>query len=115
VGHAGAPLVADAFDVVTAVAPYVPRDQLQFLPRDVQAYEPAAALDGGHDGLAVVRVVVADAARILHAGGVIVLELGGDQLGPATSVLTAAGFDDVEAVTDDDGDLRGVAATLTGR
>jgi release factor glutamine methyltransferase len=112
VGDVGAPLASGAFDVVTAVAPYVPTDRLAFLPRDVRAYEPIAALDGGDDGLAVLRRVIADTARILRAGGVVLLELGGDQLDPATDALHAAGFSGVEAWTDDEGDLRGVAARL---
>jgi release factor glutamine methyltransferase len=112
VGDVGSPLASAAFDVVTAVAPYVPTDKLAFLPRDVVEHEPLAALDGGDDGLAVVRLVIADAARILRAGGSVLLELGGDQLEPTSDALQAAGFVDLEAWTDDEGDLRGVAATL---
>jgi release factor glutamine methyltransferase len=113
VGDVGGPLASDMFDVVTAVAPYVPTDRLAFLPRDVRAYEPIAALDGGDDGLAIVRRVIADAARILCHGGAVLLELGGDQLGPATDALHAAGFTGVEGWVDDEGDLRGVEATLS--
>jgi release factor glutamine methyltransferase len=110
IGDVGAPLAADAFDVVTAVAPYVPTDRLPFLPRDVRAYEPIRALDGGDDGLAIVRRVITDAARILRADGTVLLEIGGDQLGPTSDTLRAAGFTHIEAWADDDGDLRGVAA-----
>jgi release factor glutamine methyltransferase len=110
VGDGGAPLAADAFHLVTAVAPYVPTDEVRFLPRDVIAHEPRAALDGGADGLAVVRTVVTDAARILRTGGSLMLEIGGDQLEVATDVLSASGFADIEPWTDDEGDLRGVAA-----
>jgi len=113
VGDAGAPLAAAAFHVVTAVAPYVPTDSFQLLARDVRAYEPRAALDGGGDGLDVVRAVIADGARILRVDGALLLELGGDQLEPATQALVGAGFDGIEPFTDDEGDLRGLAATLT--
>jgi len=112
VGDAGAPLAPAAFDVVTAVAPYVPTDHLQLLARDVRAYEPRMALDGGDDGLDVVRAVVADAARILRTGGALLLELGGDQLEPVIPALGAAGFGDLEPFTDEEGDLRGVAARM---
>jgi len=115
VGHAGTPLAADAFDVVTAVAPYVPTNHLPLLARDVRRYEPAAALDGGCDGLAVVRPVIADAARLLHLGGSLLLEIGGDQLDPVSTALTNAGFVDVDPWADEDGDLRGVAAVLATR
>lgn len=105
----------EAFDVVTAVAPYVPTDQLRLLPGDVLRYEPRRALDGGADGLDLVRRVVRAAARLLRTGGFLVTEVGGDQdevLGP---VLAAAGFGGGDWLVDEDGDLRGVTAQLSDR
>ena len=68
-GDLGTPLRAASFDVVTAVAPYVPTGSLRLLPADVQRHEPTRALDGGVDGLGVVARVIGDAARLLHPGG----------------------------------------------
>ena len=65
------------FDVVTAVAPYVPTGELRLLPADVQRYEPRLALDGGEDGLDVVRRIVAAAGRLLCPGGWLLTEVGG--------------------------------------
>lgn len=109
-GHLGAPLVASAFDVVTAVAPYVPTDDLRLLPRDVVAHEPRAALDGGPDGLTVVRGVVLDATRVLRHGGWLLTELGGDQDALLAGALDEAGFEAATSWVDEDGDLRGVMA-----
>ena len=106
------PLRARSFDVVTAVAPYVPTDDLGYLPVDVLRYEPRVALDGGDEGLALVRPVVAAAGRLLRPGGWLLTEVGGEQdsaLGPA---VAAAGFDSTTWWRDEDGDLRGVAAQL---
>jgi release factor glutamine methyltransferase len=97
-------------DVVTAVAPYVPTVELAHLPRDVTEHEPRLALDGGSDGLDVVRRVVAAAARLLRPGGSLLVELGGEQDVALAPALAAAGFADVEPWHDDDGDLRGLAA-----
>ena len=108
----GAALRVDAFDVVSAVAPYVPTAAIGFLPADVQRFEPRRALDGGGDGLDLLRRLVHRAAALLRPGGWLVTELGGDQdreLGPE---LAAAGFGPAEAWHDGDGDLRGVAARL---
>jgi release factor glutamine methyltransferase len=113
VGDLGAPLASDSFDLVTAVAPYVPTGALAFLPRDVTDHEPRAALDGGADGLHVVRRAIADAARLLRVGGSIVLEIGGDQLDPTTAALADAGFAEIEPWSDGEGDLRGIAAVHT--
>ena len=104
------PLPADGrFDVVTAVAPYVPTEDLDLLPADVQRYEPRIALDGGADGLDLVRRVIGAARRLLAPGGWLLVEVGGDQdqrLGPAL----ATGFGRAIVWHDDDGDLRGLAA-----
>jgi release factor glutamine methyltransferase len=98
-----------SFDVVTAVAPYVPSDEIRLLPADVQRYEPRLALDGGPDGLDLVRRVIDVGTRRLRSGGWLLIEVGGDQdetLGPGL----APAFETITAWFDDDGDLRGIAA-----
>jgi release factor glutamine methyltransferase len=113
VGDAGRPpLRPRTCDVVTAVAPYVPTGAIPFLPADVQRYEPRIALDGGDDGLDLVRRVARAAAGLLRPGGWLVAEVGGEQdraLGP---VLTALGFAPAAPWYDEDGDLRGLAVRL---
>jgi release factor glutamine methyltransferase len=98
--------------LVTAVAPYVPTAAIALLPADVQRYEPLRALDGGPDGLDLVRRVVAAAARLLRPGGWLVTEVGGDQDEALAPALSTAGFATVIPWRDDDGDLRGIAARL---
>jgi release factor glutamine methyltransferase len=113
VGDLAGPIGASgSFDVVTAVAPYVPTGELRLLPTDVQRHEPAVALDGGDDGLDLVRRVVIAAARLLRPEGRLLIEVGGDQDVALSGTFTAAGFPAVEPWWDDDGDLRGVAAGL---
>jgi release factor glutamine methyltransferase len=62
------------FDVVAANPPYVPSGELPGLAREV-AREPALALDGGADGLAVARRIAAEAPRFLKPGGALVIEM----------------------------------------
>lgn len=107
-------LAGAAFDVVTAVAPYVPTGALHLLPADVQRYEPARALDGGRDGLDVVRRVVEGAARLLRPGGWLLAEIGGSQDLACAPILDQAGFATPLFWHDEDGDLRGLAARLVG-
>lgn len=64
-------------DVLTANVPYVPTRALPFVPHDG---EPAAALDGGADGLDWTRRVVAIAPRWLRPGGVLLTECAADQV-----------------------------------
>jgi release factor glutamine methyltransferase len=96
--------------VVTAVAPYVPTGQLELLPADVVAHEPLSALDGGRDGLAVVRRVVEAAATLLRPGGWLLLELGGTQDREVAPTLRAHGFASPASWHDGEGDLRGIVA-----
>ena len=114
VADLGQPLRPKAFGVVTAVAPYVPTGGLRLLPADVQRYEPRLALDGGNDGLDLVRRIVVSAAQLLRPGGWLLIELGADQDQALSPTLAASGFDSATTWFDDDGDLRGLAAHATG-
>ena len=67
-------------DVLTANVPYVPTGALALLPRDVRDHEPVLALDGGADGLDLVRRVLAAAPRWLRpVSGRVLVEIGPDQ------------------------------------
>src|SRR5213079_1496457 len=66
-------------DVVVGVVPYVPTPDLPLLQRDTFAFESPLSYDGGRDGTAILRRVLADGPRFLRRGGALLLELGGDQ------------------------------------
>ncbi len=99
-------------DVLTGVVPYVPTDSLRLLPRDVQAFEPRLALDGGVDGTDLLVEVVRRSARWLSPGGWLLLELGGDQAEPIGRLLHEFGFMGLDVVADEDGDPRAICAHL---
>jgi release factor glutamine methyltransferase len=108
----GEALRPNAFDVVSAVAPYVPTSELPLLPSDVVRYEPIRALDGGDGGVEVLRRLVPSAGRILRHGAWLLTEIGGFQDEVLEPLLRTSGFTEVETWSDDAGDLRGVAARL---
>jgi release factor glutamine methyltransferase len=110
IGSLDHPFRSGAFDVVTCVAPYVPTGDLRYLATDVLRHEPRRALDGGHDGLDVVRDVVAGAGRLLRCDGWVVLALGGRQDRDLAPTLAAHGFEEASPWWDEDGDLRGLVA-----
>lgn len=95
-------------DVVTAVVPYVPTDELRLLPRDVTAFEPRVALDGGSDGTAFLDQAAREATSLLRPGGSLLLELGGDQAELLRPVLEENGYGEIEMLVDDEGDTRAV-------
>lgn len=99
-GDLYAPLPAGArFDVIVSNPPYVPTGELAGLMREVQR-EPRLALDGGPDGLEVLRRVVAEAPRWLAPGGALLLEMHESHLEPLPALCRAAGFASAEAVRD---------------
>ncbi|WP_062467569.1 putative protein N(5)-glutamine methyltransferase [Demequina maris] len=61
-------------DVVASCPPYVPTAQIPLMPREARDHEPARALDGGADGAALQRGVLAASSRLLRPGGVAVVE-----------------------------------------
>lgn len=97
-------------DVMTAVVPYVPSEELHLLPRDVRSHEPSAALDGGPGGTAVLVRAARAAGRMLALGGAVLLELGGDQADEVSAALSGAGLDGVRVFRDDDGRDRAIEA-----
>ncbi|MDQ1632911.1 MAG: release factor glutamine methyltransferase [Frankiaceae bacterium] len=99
-------------DVVVGVLPYVPSDELALLQRDTFAFETTLPYDGGPDGAAIVRRALAAAPDWLRRGGALLLEVGGDQPGALRDDLARLGYADVAVLTDDDGDVRGIEATL---
>ena len=108
------PGLAGSVDVLVGVLPYVPVDALHLLPRDVRAFEPRRALDGGDRGLSLLSTAVARSPRWVRPGGWLLLELGGDQAAAVTDLLEDAGYGRIEVLEDDDGDLRGIAGRRQG-
>lgn len=99
-------------DVMSSVVPYVPTDSLHLLPRDVRAFEPRLALDGGAGGTEVLLEVIRRSGRWLRPGGWLLLELGGEQAGPAGGFLAELGFGEIDVSTDEEGDPRSISARL---
>ena len=102
------PALHGAVDVITAVVPYVPTDELEFLPRDVVAFEPRRALDGGSEGVEVLSALVARSTQWLRPGGWLLLEIGGQQAVAVAAAMEGAGFGEITVLRDEDGDDRAI-------
>lgn len=76
-----------SIDVLVSNPPYVPRTDERGLQREVRDYEPHVALFGGPTGLEIYERLIADAARVLHPGGWLLLELGYNSLDPVRAML----------------------------
>jgi release factor glutamine methyltransferase len=99
-------------DLIVSNPPYLPSAFMPELPPEVRIHEPRLALDGGSDGLAVIRRIATTARPYLRSSGVLVVETaGGDQASAAAALLRGAGWDQV-AVR---GDLVGIERFVAGR
>lgn len=103
------------YELVAANLPYIPSGQLTTLMREVRNHEPSLALDGGADGLELIRRLIADLPRVMAPGGVVVLEAGHDQLEAVAALLTAANFAEVRVKKDYGGQPRVASALWRGQ
>jgi len=92
--------IAGAFDVITANPPYIPTAEIATLDADVRDFEPRGALDGGADGLDLVRRVVDGARALLEYGGVLAVEVGAGQAGEARTCFERSGYVEVDIARD---------------
>jgi release factor glutamine methyltransferase len=100
------------YDVIVSNPPYIPTDDLDGLQREVRDYDPAAALDGGKDGLDFYRVLFGDAKRYLTPNGIILVEFGIGQSVDITDIASAAGWHDISVYQDLSGIERVLQANL---
>jgi len=106
------PELAGSVDLVVGAVPYVPTADLPLLQRDTLTFESALSYDGGPDGTDLLQRVVAEALRFLRSGGTLLLELGAGQPDLLRPRLDRLGYRDIHVIHDEDGDVRGIEATL---
>ncbi len=92
--------IAGPFDVITANPPYIPSAEIATLDADVRDFEPRGALDGGADGLDLVRRVVDGARALLEDGGILAVEVGSGQAGEARACFERSGYVEIEIARD---------------
>ncbi|MFC4060146.1 putative protein N(5)-glutamine methyltransferase [Planomonospora corallina] len=87
--------------LLVASTPYVPSEEIGLLPAEARVHEPRLALDGGADGLDVVRRVAAEAPGWLAPGGSLLVETGRHQAERAAGILARSGLVPEVAVSDE--------------
>lgn len=104
---------ATRVDLIAANLPYINKDDLPGLPREVRLFEPSLALDGGDDGLDLIRRLIPASAGFLKPGGYLLMEIGCRQ-GPAVAALMNSSAWKTDILKDLAGLDRLVAARFTG-
>jgi release factor glutamine methyltransferase len=100
------------FDLIVSNPPYIRSADIARLAVEVRDHDPHRALDGGADGLDAYRALVPPAARLLAAGGALVVEAGQGQSGQIEGLMTAAGLKPESAPK---ADLAGIPRAVAGR
>ena len=80
------------YDLIISNPPYIKKLDLKYLEKDVQNFEPKLALDGGLDGLSVIRKVIKKSSDLLKKNGKFILEIGFDQKNKVIKLLNNKGF-----------------------
>jgi release factor glutamine methyltransferase len=86
--------ISDPVELIVANLPYIPGGDIKGLSREVR-HDPVLALDGGEDGLDLVRRLAATAPEILSPGGLLALEIGHDQSPAVCEMLKAQNYRDI--------------------
>jgi release factor glutamine methyltransferase len=94
------PVKGKRFDIITANPPYIRRDEIETLQREIRDWEPVAALDGGMDGMDFYWAILSSAGGFLNIGGLIFLELGYDQAEEVHKIARAEGFRKITIIND---------------
>ena len=98
------------FDLIVSNPPYIKTSDIKNLSDDVRKFEPKIALDGGKDGLDVIKKVIYKSKTILKELGLLALEIGHGQHYNVSQILKDQGFKEELLVTDYQGNIRCILA-----
>ena len=77
----------DKYDLIISNPPYIKKNDLKYLEKDIIGFEPKKALDGGVDGLSEIRKVIYKSSELLKKNGLLILEIGFDQKNKVKRIL----------------------------
>ena len=100
------------FDLIVSNPPYIIKREINQLSEDIRKFEPQKALDGGHDGLDVIRKVIYKSKNILKLNGILALEIGRGQYYSVYNILRLNGFREIKKIKDYRDNVRCIFSTL---
>jgi len=105
-------IFAIKFDLVVSNPPYIDRKKIKNLSNDIKKYEPIMALDGGNDGLDLIKKVIYKAKYILKINGILALEIGNEQDKKVSKILIDNNFRIKHVIKDYKNNIRCLIAKL---
>ncbi len=103
-------IVDKKFDLIVSNPPYIERKELKNLSDDIKRYEPRIALDGGNDGLDLIKKVIYKSKNILKIKGTLALEIGNEQIKKVSKILIDNNFRIMNVIKDYKNNVRCVIA-----
>ncbi len=100
------------FDLIVSNPPYIAKHQMKNLQDDIKYFEPKVALDGGNDGLDVIRKVIYKSTKILKTNGLLALEIGNGQYKKVSQILKLNKFRVKFIVKDYQDNIRCILSSL---
>ena len=100
------------FDLILANPPYINSKDIRNLSLDIKRYEPKIALDGGKDGLDVIKKVIYKSFKILKHNGTLAIEIGNNQYFAVSKLLRKNGFKETTLLKDYKNNIRCIFSTL---
>ena len=100
------------FDLIVSNPPYIDRKDIRNLSEDIKKYEPRMALDGGNDGLDLIKKVIYKSKNILKVKGTLALEIGHEQLKRVSKILIENNFRINNVIKDYKNNVRCLITTL---
>ena len=98
------------FDLIVSNPPYIERKNIKNLSDDIKRFEPIMALDGGNDGLDLIKKVIYKSKRILKIKGTLALEIGNEQIKKVSKILIDNNFRIIHVIKDYKNNVRCVLA-----
>ena len=102
------------FDLIVSNPPYIKKCEIKHLKEDVRKFEPRIALDGGNDGLDLIKKVIYKSKYILKIKGMLALEIGNEQFNKVSKILKKNNFKIEHIIKEYKDNIRGIISTQIG-
>ena len=100
-----------SYDLIVSNPPYIPSGDLRNLSHDIINYEPLCALNGGIDGLDLIKKVIYKSNKLLKKSGILAIEIGNSQYRKVSNILMRNSFREIKKVYDYNYNVRCIIST----
>jgi release factor glutamine methyltransferase len=103
------------FDLIVSNPPYIKSNEIKNLKEDIRKYEPRIALDGGNDGLDLIKKIIYKTKYILKVKGMLALEIGNEQYKKVSKILIKNNFRTEHIIRDYKDNIRCIISIYIGK